>query len=322
MTLDPQVVRMMELLAKSKLPPLETLQPPAARKALTVRHLRARQAVGKLIPPEPVHAVEDLVIPVYGGEIQIRLYRPEGTGRMPALVFFHGGGFVLGSLQSHDDICRALANFTPCAVISVEYRLAPEYKFPTPLMDAYAAAEWVFANADDLQLDAQRIAVGGDSAGGNLATGVCRLAQERGGFRPCFQLLLYPATHLADETSSKRQFAKGYQLDDTLLHYFHQHYVHTEDEFQNPMVSPLLHAESDLAQLPPAHVLTAECDPLRDEGEAYARKLQRAGVPCTLTRYDGMIHGFLAMGAFLDRAEEGLREVAEVLRTNAFQRSV
>ncbi|MBL0385252.1 alpha/beta hydrolase [Tumebacillus sp. ITR2] len=321
MTLDPQVTRMMELLAKSKLPPLETLQPPAARKALTVRHLRARQAVGKLVPPEPVQEVQDRMIPVADGEIKVRIYIPERTetGPMPALVFFHGGGFVLGSLESHDEICRALTNLTPCVVISVNYRLAPEYKFPTGLWDAYAATQWVFQNAAELHLDPTRIAVGGDSAGGNLATGVCRLAKERGDFQPCFQLLLYPATDLDAQTHSKKQFAKGYQLDDTLLHYFHSHYVHHEQDFQNPLVSPLLHPLENLSTLPPAHVLTAEYDPLRDEGEAYASLLKKAGVPCTHTRYDGMVHGFLAMTAFLDQAREGLQDLAAVLRQSAFQ---
>ncbi|PWK16447.1 alpha/beta hydrolase [Tumebacillus permanentifrigoris] len=313
MTLDPQVRTLLDLLAKSKLPEMETLRPPAARKALTTRFLRARQAVGKLVPPEPVHRVEDRTIPVPDGEIQIRIYTPEGDGPHPALVFLHGGGFVLGGLESHDDICRALTNLTPCVVIAVNYRLAPEHKFPTGLHDAYAATRWVFNNAHDLSLDPTRIAIGGDSAGGNLATVITHLAHDSGDFRPCLQLLAYPSTLMSRDNESSQQYATGYYLTQGQLRYFGEHYTHTPEEFTNPLVSPYLRA--DLTGLPPAFLLTAECDPLRDEAEAYAQRLEQAGVPVTLTRYEGMIHGFLGMSAFLEKAYVALSDCAAALNS-------
>lgn len=313
MPLDPQVTKLLAMLANSKIPPLETMRPAVARKAMTTRFLRARQAVGMLVPPEPVAQVEDRPVPVPDGEVLVRVYSPGGEGPHPALVFFHGGGFVLGSLDSHDDICRAFANATPCVVVSVQYRLAPEHRFPTGLEDAYAATAWVFDHAEQLSLDPARIAVGGDSAGGNLATVIAHLAHERGAFRPCAQLLLYPATDLASESASVQEFGQGYYLTSGQLRYYREHYVETEAELRNPLVSPYF--RTDLRHLPPAHIITAECDPLRDEGEAYAHRLQEAGVPVTLKRYDGMIHGFLSMSAFLEQARVAVADISATLRT-------
>jgi acetyl esterase len=243
----------------------------------------------------------------------VRIYTPAGSGPFPVLVFFHGGGWVIGDLDTQDGACRALANGAGCLVVSVGYRLAPEHKFPAAPDDTYAATKWVAANAASINADPARIAVGGDSAGGNLTAVTAQMARQRGGPRLAFQLLIYPVTDGACDTASYRDNADGYLLTKEMMLWFWNHYVRNPEERFNSMASPL-RAQS-LKGLPPALVQTAEFDPLRDEGEAYAARLQEAGVPVKLTRYDGMIHGFFGMASVIDRATTAIGEAAEALRS-------
>jgi acetyl esterase len=247
-----------------------------------------------------VGAVEDRAIPGPDGEIPVRIYTPlsAGGGPLPGLVWFHGGGWVIGNLESADYACRMLANASGCKLISVDYRLAPENKFPGPVDDCVAATEWVSKNASTLGVDASRIAVGGDSAGGNLAAVVAQVAKSAGGPRIGFQALVYPVTDYGVDTQSYLDNAEGYLLTRASMEWFYGHYVNTPEDGKDTRVSPL--RSVDLAGLPPAIVVTAEFDPLRDEGEAYAARLREAGVPVVHTRYEGQIHGFFGNPAIDD----------------------
>jgi acetyl esterase len=220
---------------------------------------------------------------------------------------------VLGSLESHDPPLRTLTNASGCAILSIDYRLAPEHRFPAAVDDCYAATVWAAANAAPLGGDATRMAIGGDSAGGNLVAVVAQLARDRGGPPLRFQLLIYPATDASYDTASYRENGKGYFLEVDGMRWFYDHYLGDTADRTDPRVSPL--RTKNLRGLPPALVITAEFDPLRDEGEAYAARLREAGVPVTLTRYHGMIHGFFAMGPVLDQGKKAVAEAAEALRT-------
>src|SRR6185295_2919525 len=222
-------------------------------------------------------------------------YRPEAKETLPVLIYFHGGGFVICSLDTHDGECRRLANASGCAVISVDYRLAPENKYPAAAEDAYAATEYIAEHAAEFGIDPQRIAVAGDSAGGNLATVVATLARDRGGPLLKFQLLIYPLVDFADNSPSMQEYAKDYFLTRESMDWFTDCYLPNRAAARQPSASPK-NAE-DVRGLPPAMILTAEFDPLRDQGEAYARKLKSAGVPVELKRYDGMIHAFFSFPA-------------------------
>jgi acetyl esterase len=233
------------------------------------------------------------------------------------LVYFHGGGWVLGGIETHDGVCRELANAAGCVVVSVDYRLAPEHKFPAAVEDCYAATQWAAAHAGDLGADARRLAVGGDSAGGNLAAVVSQMAPDRGGPPIVFELLVYPVTTAAFDTPSYRDNAEGYLLTAGDMRWFWNHYLNGPADADNPYASPL--RATRLAGLPPALVITAEFDPLRDEGEQYAQRLEEAGVPTRLIRYDGMIHGFFGMSHMMDKAKAAVREAGANLRL-AFSR--
>jgi acetyl esterase len=259
---------------------------------------------------EPVAVVEDRTIPGPGGTIPIRVYRP-APGLLPALVYFHGGGWVIGGITTHDTTCRALANRVGCVVVSVDYRLAPEHPFPAAADDACAATVWVAEHARDLDVDPARIAVGGDSAGGNLAAVVALMARDRHGPGLAFQLLVYPVTDCGLDTASYDANAEGYLLTRDAMRWFWNHYCPGDDRMQ-PYASPL--QAGDVAGLPPALVITAEFDPLRDEGEAYARRLADAGVAVDCRRYDGMIHGFLGMTRVVTESKRALDDAAGVLR--------
>jgi len=305
MGLDPQAKALLDQLVASNMPPLETLSPTEARTLAATLG-----AMGG--PPQPVASVDDRRIPGPAGEIPIRTYTPVGRPPFPALVYFHGGGWVIGSIEMYDSVCRALANAAGCVVVSVDYRLAPEHKFPAAAEDAYAATQWVARNTALINVDPARIAIGGDSAGGNLTAVVALMARDRGGPRLVHQLLVYPVTDASCDTRSYRENADGYFLTAEMMRWFWNHYVNSDADRANGYASPL-RAQS-LAHLPSAFVITAEFDPLRDEGEAYAERLKAAGVPVKLTRYDGMIHGFFNMGAFLDRAAASIAAAAEELR--------
>jgi len=260
--------------------------------------------------PGPEVDTEDRTIPGPNGDIPVRIYRPEGDGPFPVVVFFHGGGFVIGSITSHDATCRSLCQKAGAVVVSVEYRLAPEYPFPAAPEDCYAATSWVSEHAVELGVNSSRLAVVGDSAGANLAAVVCLMAKERGGPPIAFQALVYPVTDHVD-TESRTENAEGYLLTTAAMDWFIGHYADDETR-KNPWCAPL--RALDLSGLPPALVITAEFDPLRDEGEAYGQRLQDAGVPVTISRYDGMVHGFFSMTALVPRAVDAEDEVAKALR--------
>jgi acetyl esterase len=304
MPLDAQTRALLDQFAAMGGQPLSSMSVADARRSMEI--LSAMRGA-----PEPVASATDRRIPGPAGELAVRVYTPVGPAPMPVLVYFHGGGWVLGGIETHDGICRALANGAGCVVVSVDYRLAPEHKFPAAAEDCYAATRWVAANAAELGADAQRVAVGGDSAGGNLAAVVSQMARDRGGPALVFQLLIYPATMAACDTPSYRENADGYLLTTADMHWFWTHYLRTADDGANPYASPLA---GTVADLPPALVITAEFDPLRDEGEQYARRLEEAGVPTRLRRYDGMIHGFFGMGHLIDTARSAVQEACANLR--------
>ena len=301
MPLDPQAQRVIDAMAALNLKPVEESTPAEARESI-----RARTAA--LGPFPDVAAVVDHRVPVAGGDITVRAYSPGGPGPHPALVYYHGGGWVIGDLHTHDGLCRSLTNAARCAVLSVDYRLAPESKYPVAVEDSYAALLWIAANADRLGIDRRRIAVGGDSAGGNLATVVALAARDRKGPRLALQVLIYPVTDHDLDTRSYVENATGYVLTREGMRWFWNHYLAREAQGREPYASPL--RASSLAGLPPALVITAEYDPLCDEGEAYAARLRDAGVPVTLTRYPGMFHGFVRMTNILDKARTALDEIA------------
>jgi acetyl esterase len=298
MSLDPQLGPLLDFLNATPRQPA-TLSPAALRAGY--RALTAGRRGPELA------RVEDLHVPGSVGAIPARLYRPDAAAPLPLLVYFHGGGFVVCDLDTHDPTCRHLALRAGCAVLSVDYRLAPEAKFPAAPEDCFAATLWAAANAARLGVDAARIAVAGDSAGGNLAAVVAAMTRDRGGPRLVHQLLVYPVTDLVGFESSHasyRENAEGYFLTAAMMRWFAGHYLERTEHGRNPLASPLL--APDLSGLAPATLITAEYDPLRDEGELYGERLRSAGVPVAQRRYDGMIHGFFAMTEMLDRAREAL----------------
>lgn len=305
MPLDPQLQAFLDQTQAMHLPAFETLTVEQAREAAaTMGNLNGA--------PEAVGSVDNLAAPGPEGEIPLRLYTPERDGPLPVLMYFHGGGWVLGDLESHDGVCRALTNAANCLVVSVDYRLAPEHKFPAAAEDAYAATQWVAEHAARLGGDPDRVAVAGDSAGGNLAAAVALMARARGGPALVYQLLIYPVTDSSLDTTSCRENAQGYFLTLDSMRWFWNHYLRGDADRENPYAAPL--RANDLRGLPPALVITAEFDPLRDEGEAYAARLRTAGVSTDLKRYDGMIHGFFSMGAVVDQARVAMAEVAASLQ--------
>ncbi len=305
MSLDPQAQRVVDAMAALNLPPVEASTPAQARESI-----RARTAA--LGPFEDVASVTDHKVPVKSGEIVVREYSPGGRGPHPALVYYHGGGWVIGDLYTHDGLCRSLTNAARCSVLSVDYRLAPEFKYPVAAEDSYAALDWVVTHAARLGIDPRRVAIGGDSAGGNLATVAALMARERGGPALVHQLLIYPVTDFDLDTPSYVENATGYVLTREAMRWFWNHYLAREAQGFERYASPL--RAPSLAGLPPALVITAEHDPLRDEGEAYAARLRDAGVPVTLTRYTGMFHGFVRMTHILDKARTALDEMAGSLQ--------
>jgi len=303
--LDPQARAFLDQLAAQGAPPLEQMSVEEARRA----NREAKRWQQR--PGEPVAGVQDVRIQGPHGRIPLRVYRP-ADGPLPLLLYFHGGGWVQGDLDTHDPVCRVFANRARCLVIAVDYRRAPEHRFPVAVEEAYAATQWAADNAGRLG-GAPRLAVAGDSAGGTLAATSALLARERGGPALVYQLLLYPVTDLANlDTDSYRAFATGYGLTRAAMRWFRAHYLKRESDAANGYASPLRAA--DLSRLPPARVLTAEFDPLRDEGEAYAARLREAGVTVELERCAGMVHGFVNHTAVVDRAHEILLETADRVR--------
>jgi acetyl esterase len=288
MPIDPVAALLLQQMAAQAAPPLNEMSPAEAR--LAAEGFRALAG-----EPEPVAAVSDRTIPGPAKDIPIRIYTPAGAGSeaLPCLVYYHGGGWVLGDIIGTDNICRAVANRTGCKIVSVEYRLAPEHKFPAPLDDCYAALQWVAENGGSIGVDTGRLAVGGDSAGGNLAAAVALRARDERGPTLRMQLLVYPVTNHDFGTASYQQNGDGYLLTQDMMKWFWNHYLNGAHESKKALASPL--QAVDLSGLPRTFVLTGEFDPLRDEGEAYAARLREAGVKVALKRYDGQIHGFWQM---------------------------
>ena len=302
MPLDPQAKAVMDQVAALGFPMAHTVSPQQARANAQSRPRAAGPEVAR---------VEDRTIPGPDTQIPVRIYTPPGSGPFPALVWFHGGGWVVGDLESADATARHLTVGAGCVVVSVDYRLSPEAKFPGPAEDCYAATMWVAEHAGEIGVSANNIAVGGDSAGGNLAAAVCLMAKDRGGPALGMQLLVYPVTDRDFQTGSYGDNADGYQLTrDTMIWYWDQ-YLANDADAGNAYAAPL--QAQDLQGLPTAVVITAEYDPLRDEGEAYAHRLEAAGVPTTCTRYSGMIHGFFGMSAAVDKGKDAIAQASAAL---------
>ena len=307
---DSQTQGLLARLALEGGAPVYELSPPAARASRNPFFA----ALGG--PPDKVSKVEDHIIPGPAGEIPIRIYTPQGAvddaAGYPLLVYFHGGGWVLGNLDTHDSLCRSFADTAACIVVSVDYRLAPENRFPAAVEDAYSAVCWVWENASRLNGDAARLVVGGDSAGGNLAAVTCLMAKERKGPDLAHQLLLYPVLDLSTfDTRSYRLHGNGYLLTAQSMVYYRDQYLRNEEDRNNPYASPLL--ADDLSGLPRAIVVAAELDVLLDEGKAYVDRLNGAGVSTTYLRYDHMIHPFLNFLSVVDLAKAAAVEIGKRL---------
>jgi acetyl esterase/lipase len=302
MPLDPQARAYLDRMRELGLPGIGEVPPDEARAVQD-------DAAATVFGPVPDIAWENRSLPGPAGEIPVRVYSPSAEPA-PVLVYFHGGGWVLGSLNTHHGVCATLARLSGCVVCSVDYRMAPEHRFPAALDDAWAVTTWVAEHPDDVGGRPGALALGGDSAGGNLAA-VCALKARDASLPIALQLLVYPVTDADFETSTYREFADGYFLTRYSMHWFWDHYLPDGERFQ-PDASPL--RADDVSGTAPALVITAEFDPLRDEGDAYARRLEEAGVPVTLSRYDGMIHGFFRMPAVMDKANDALAEAAAALK--------
>jgi acetyl esterase len=299
---------MLAVLARTGHRELATLSPAAARADI-------RQAAALLGPlAEPVAAVEDLTVDGAAGSLPARLYRPAHDRRArPLVVYYHGGGWVVGDLDTHDGACRFLARTADVGVLSVDYRLAPEHRFPAAVDDAVAAFRWAVGAAARLGFDADRLAVAGDSAGGNLAAVVSWVTTRNGGPAPAGQLLIYPVTDLSTKHPSYALFSTGFFLTAAEMDWYRGHYLPSEDAARDPRASPLL--APDLTRLPPAIVLTAGFDVLRDEGEAYAERLRAAGVPVDVRRLPGLIHGFCNTTPTSRGAHEAMTDASRRLAT-------
>ncbi|HWO95536.1 MAG TPA: alpha/beta hydrolase fold domain-containing protein [Bacillus sp. (in: firmicutes)] len=288
---------------------------------LPALHKMEAQAVRDLFaaaPPvevelAPLAKVEDRRIPVGAEEdIAIRIYTPEGQGPFPLFVYYHGGGWVIGDLETSDASCRMIANRTRCVVVSVDYRLAPENKYPVPLEDSYSALKWVKENAESINGSASFIVVGGDSAGGNLAAAVSLLSRDQNGPDIAGQVLIYPVTDLGYDTNSYLEFEQGFGLDRDLMIWFGDSYIRNEEDKKDKYVAPL--RADDLSNLPPALVITAEFDVLRDEGMAYDKRLREAGIKVESVLEDGLVHGYFTnMAVFPDRIKGTISKIAQFI---------
>ena len=309
MALDPQAQAVIDLVIKSGRPAYNTLSPKDARQLF-----RETRPASTPTPPE-IGAVRNLVAQGPGGPIPLRVYRPAGVAAsvaLPGLMYFHGGGWVIGDLDTHDVLCRQLTAEAGVTVVNVDYRLAPEHKFPAAADDAWAATRWTVAHASEFGVDAGRLAVGGDSAGGNLAAVVALQARDAGAPLIKLQVLVYPVTDVAAESRSYQDFSEGYMLTRESMRWFTAHYLGAPGQGSDWRVSPLRAASH--AGLPPALVITAGFDPLCDEGEAYAAALRKAGVRVAHERFEGQIHGFVNMGRIIADADRAVAISAVALR--------
>ena len=308
MKLDPQIQKVLDAMKAQKIPDYADLTPAQARASFEYG------APLMDAPREEVFRVEDKKIPGPLGEIPLRIYTPREAGEpLPIIVWIHGGGFVIGGLESYDRICRVLANRVEAIVVSVDYRLAPEHRHPAAVEDSFAALQWVAANTKELGGDASRIAVAGDSAGGNLAAVCAILARDMGAPKLIRQILIYPATAPKPDTESHTLFAEGYLLTRRSIGWFHEHRTGGQSFASDFRYAPLIaDSHKDLA---PALVIVAGFDPLRDEGIAYANKLKESGNPVDLLAFDGMVHGFFSLSGYVEGGKIAMREVVKSLRT-------
>lgn len=307
--LDPQVSYVLGLVANSPYPEFHTLSPEDAR------DIFEDTAPALNIRAEDVYRTEDRWIDGVEGDIPIRIYTPHQptAGEMiPILVFYHGGGFVIGSLDSYDSLCRALANRADCIVVSVEYRLAPEHKFPAAVDDALEAYQWVCDHGHELDGDVTRLAIAGDSAGGNVAAVTAHGIRDEGDIAPLLQVLIYPVLDGTPERPSHHEFAEGMLLTRGNILWFYAHYMNQPEDALDPRFSPIL--AEDLTGLAPTLLIVAGHDPLRDEGIAYAERLKSAGIKVDLSNYEGMVHGFLSFADAVDQGKKAIEEVADALR--------
>lgn len=316
MTLDPQMQAVITELMSLQAPKYTDMTPFNARQGspLTNAVLAVTSRLGKPCVEGVANIAHFLIPGGAGQQMLVRVYQPSGNGPFPALVYFHGGGWVIANLDTYDPSCRAITNAANCAVISVAYRQAPEQKFPAAPEDAYAAYRWVLANAASIRVDPTRVAVGGESAGGNLAAVTALLARDRGAPMPVHQLLIYPITNYAFDTPSYKEFVNTQPLNTPLMQWFWKHYLRTSADGSSPYASPL--RARSLQSLPSATVITAEVDPLRDEGEAYAARLREAGIAVTATRYTGVTHEFFSMSGIIDKSKQAVMEAAAGLKSS------
>ena len=303
--MDPQAQAVMQYFAQLGGPTLEQLPPPEARRL----YRETRAALRPAVPH--VHVVRDLEAEGPAGPIPLRLYRPS-TGMLPALVFFHGGGWVVGDLETHDVVCRQIADQSGAAVVAVDYRLAPEHPFPAAVEDAWSATKWITENAAILDIDGSRIAVGGDSAGAGLAAVVALEARNAGAPPLSFQVLIYPVTDLRAESVTYSKYSEGYFLTSSMMRWYISQYAPDPDTALDWRASPLL--APSVNGVAPALIITAGLDPLRAEGEAYALRLEDSGAAVDYVCLGGMIHGFLTLGGRIDTANRTVSMVAQALR--------
>jgi len=277
---------------------------------------KARKAFAKNRPPEsefiPIGKVEDLTISYMDEGVPIRVYTPDGEGDFPALIFFHGGGFVLGNLDMNDGLCRLIAKEAQCVVVSVDYRLAPEHKFPVAVNDSFAVVKWVHQNGNRLRIDTTCIAVGGQSAGGNLAVVMAYLAKENN-IPIVKQIVVYPMLDYNFQTPSQQKYATGYNLTSSQVEFYWENYLNSKEDRNNPLACPL--QIEDVSGFPGALIITAEYDPLTSDGEIYADRLKKAGVQVEYSCYEGMIHPFLSMWDKWDKSREAALQIASSLKS-------
>ena len=305
---------MREFFDRMKIPDFSGLDWKQSTEKLRESFFRASRAVERDAP----HMADTSLMAIDGadGPLKARMYTPLGAGIAPGpgLVFFHGGGFVLGDIDSHDMICRRLADGARCRVISVDYRLAPEHRFPAAHEDAEAAWRWIVAHAETLGLDTDRLAVGGDSAGGNLSAFIAQQMNRTGGPMPAFQLLMYPLVQFADIRSKKMKFQEsGFFISPAVFEFYRDAYITDAADRMDVRVSPLFAGDEDFSGLPPAHVILCGWDPLKDEGQAYADKLAAQGVPVTVREHAGMVHGFMNLTGVSTKAREAIKAAGETV---------
>ncbi len=326
MNLDSDAKAVLDQFAKFGVPPIESMSPENARNTPTLKNaveemtaesVTARATTLAKPMPQPVGKIDHILIPGTIGDLLARVFTPKGDEAFPVVVYFHGGGWVIANLDVYEPSCRALCNEAEAIIVSVAYRQAPEHKYPAAAEDAHAAVQWVMQNARSLGGDPSRVAVAGESAGGNLATVACLKARDEGGQMPIAQLLVYPVTDASMNTPSYTEQANAKPLNSAMMTWFWKHYLENQSQGSEAYASPL-RADS-LSGLPPAIVITAENDPLRDEGEAYAKRLADEGVSVDMKRFDGVMHEFFGLAGVVDKATEAMTEAANGL-TRVFEK--